>query len=84
VTSVLKNVDVAVVRAIGQALKGELAYGRSQSLGLAEHGVALARQSDVLSQASPELLRSLDEVETAVARGERRVPSAFTPAAVTP
>jgi basic membrane protein A len=84
VTSVLKNVDVAVVRAIGQALKGELAYGRSQSLGLAEHGVALARQSDVLSQASPELLRSLDEVEAAVARGERRVPSAFTPAPTTP
>jgi len=79
VTSVLKNVDVAVVRAIGQALKGELAYGRSQSLGLAEHGVALARQSDVLSQASPDLLRSLADIEAAVARGERRVPSAFTP-----
>jgi len=84
VTSVLKNVDVAVVRAIGQALKGELAYGRAQSLGLAEHGVALARQSDVLAQASPELLRSLDEVQAAVARGERPVPSAFTPAPATP
>lgn len=78
VTSVIKNVDVAVVRAIDQALQGQLAYGRTQSLGLAEQGVSLARQSDVLSQAPPELLRSLDEVQAAIARGERRVPSAFS------
>ena len=77
VTSVIKNVDVAVVRAIGQALQGQLAYGSTQSLGLAEQGVSLARQSDVLSRASPEVLRSLDEVQAAVASGERRVPSAF-------
>ena len=37
-----------------------------------------ARGSDVLSQAPPELLRSLDEVQAAIARGERRVPSAFS------
>lgn len=80
VTSVLKNVDVAVVRAIGQALQGQLAYGRSQSLGLAEQGVSLARHSDVLAQAPPDLLRSLDEVQAQVARGERRVPSAFSSA----
>jgi basic membrane protein A len=80
VTSVLKNVDVAVRRAIAQALEGRLAYGRTESLGLAERGVSLARESDVLAQASPELLRALDAVEAAVARGEQRVPSAFAPA----
>lgn len=84
VTSVLKNVDVAVVRAIGQALQGQLAYGHSQSLGLAEHGVSLARHSDVLARAPADVLRSLDEVQAAVERGERRVPSAFTPAPATP
>jgi basic membrane protein A len=78
VTSVIKNVDVAVLRAIGQALQGQLAYGSTQSLGLAEQGVSLARQSDVLSQASPEVLRALDAVQAAIARGERRVPSAFS------
>jgi basic membrane protein A and related proteins len=77
VTSVLKNVDVAVVRAIEQALRGRLAYGNAQSLGLAEQGVSLARQSDVLAQAPPELLRALDDVQAAIARGERQVPSAL-------
>lgn len=79
VTSVVKNVDVAVLRAIEQALQGRLGYGRSESLGLAERGVSLARGSQVLAQASPELLQSLDTVQAAVARGELRVPSAFTP-----
>lgn len=84
VTSVLKNIDVAVLHAIGQALQGQLAYGRSQSLGLAERGVSLARRSDVLAQAPAEVLRSLDEVQAAVERGVRRVPSAFNPAPAKP
>lgn len=77
VTSVVKNVDVAVVRAIGQALQGQLAYGGAQSLGLAEQGVSLAPHSDVLAHAPAEVLRSLEQVQAAIARGERQVPSAF-------
>ncbi|WP_233259692.1 BMP family protein [Ramlibacter sp. WS9] len=82
VTSVLKNVDVAVLRAIQQQLEGRLAFGRTESLGLAEHGVSLARNSMVLSQAPPALLKSLDEVETAIVEKRVMVPSAFTPKAV--
>lgn len=77
VTSVIKNVDVAVERAIGESLQGRLAYGRTQSLGVAERGVGLARESDVLSRAAPGVLHAIDEIEGAIARGERRVPSAF-------
>ena len=80
VTSVVKNVDVAVLRAIGQALQGQLAYGRSESLGIAERGVSLARGSEVLAQASPAVMQALDATQAAVARGELRVPSAFAPA----
>jgi len=80
VTSVVKNVDVAVLRALGQALQGRLAYGQSESLGVAEHGVSLARGSEVLAQASPDVIRALDATQAAVARGELRVPSAFAPA----
>jgi len=84
VTSVIKNVDVAVVRAIGQALQGQLAYGQTVSLGLAEQGVSLARHSDVLAQAPAELLHSIDAVQAEVARGERPVPSAFNFATTSP
>ena len=80
VTSVVKNVDVAVLRAIGHALKGQLAYGKSESLGVAERGISLARGSEVLAQASPDVIKALDATQAAVARGELRVPSAFTPA----
>ena len=79
-TSVVKNVDVAVLRAIGQALQGQLAYGKSESLGVAERGISLARGSEVLAQASPAVIQALEATQAAVARGELRVPSAFTPA----
>lgn len=83
VTSVLKDVDVAVLRAVGQALRGELAYGRAESLGLAERGVSLALDSAVLAQAPPEVMHALRQVQAEVADGRRRVPSAFDGARAT-
>lgn len=84
VTSVLKNVDVAVYRAIEQQLAGTLALGRTQSLGIAEQGVSLARGSDVLAQAPAALLQSLGDVEHAIAQARLRVPSAFAVTHVVP
>jgi len=77
VTSVLKDVDVAVLRAIQEQMQGRLAFGRSESLGLAEHGVSLAMKSAVLANASPDILRSLDGVRTAIVDKRIHVPSAF-------
>jgi basic membrane protein A len=77
VTSVMKNVDAGIYRAIRQQLDGKLAYGRAESLGLAEDGVSLARDSDVLRQAPPALLRDLDTVQAAIVAGRVTVPSAF-------
>ena len=79
VTSVLKNVDVAIFRAIREQLDGRLAFGRVQSLGLAEQGVSLARSAPLLAQASPALLHALDEQQAAIVEGRVRVPSAFDP-----
>lgn len=80
VTSVLKDVDVAILRAVDLQLQGRLAFGRAESLGLAEKGVSLARQSEVLAKAPPEVLESLERAERAVVEQRIRVPSAFASA----
>jgi basic membrane protein A len=77
VTSVLKNVDVAVLRAIAQARHGELAYGSVDSLGLAEGGISLAMDSDVLRSAPRAVLAALEQARADVVAGRVRVPSAF-------
>ncbi len=81
VTSVLKNVDVAIQRTIEQQLQGRLTFGRAESLGLAENGVSLSRQSELLAEAPPELLQSLEKAERAVIERRIQVPSAFAAAA---
>lgn len=81
VTSVLKNVDVAIRRAIEQQLQGRLVFGRVESLGLAENGVSLSRQSEALAKVPSELLQSLQNAERAVVEHRIQVPSAFASAA---
>lgn len=81
VTSVMKEVDVGLVRALRLALDGRLAYGSLESIGLREGGVRLAPYAEV-AQALPEALRQrLDEElagqRAAIAAGRVRVPSAF-------
>lgn len=77
VTSVLKNVDAGIYRAIRQRLDGRLVFGRAESLGLAEGGVGLARDSAVLNQAPAALLCDLDARQAAIVSGRIKVPSAF-------
>jgi basic membrane protein A and related proteins len=81
ITSVLKNVDVALYQAVQKHLAGTLAFGRAESLGLAEGGVSLAPVSDVLALAPASLLKAVDDARQAVAGKRVRVPSAFALAA---
>lgn len=80
VTSVLKEVDAAILRALRLQLDGKLAYGRTESLGLAEGAIRLARHSDVLDAAPAALLRELDEQQAAIIAGRIRVPGAYAAA----
>jgi basic membrane protein A and related proteins len=77
VTSVIKNVDVAILRAIKQRLENKLAFGQAISLGIAEQGISLAPYSPVLAQAPQSVAQSLNAMQTAVAQGLVIVPSAF-------
>lgn len=79
VASVLKNVDVALLRVVQMQMEGRLSFGSAESLGLAEHGVSLTRNSVIVTQAAPETLRALDELQVAIAEKRVHVPSAFQP-----
>ena len=77
VTSVLKEVDVGLERALRLHLEGGLAYGRSESLGLAEGGVRLAPRSAVLDALPAALHAELAAQRDAIIEGRVLVPSAF-------
>lgn len=77
VTSVIKNVDVAILDAVRQFTGGTLAFGQARSLGLAEQGVGLARRSEVLSNAPAEVIAAVDALQAQIAAGRIDVPGAF-------
>ncbi len=76
-TSVIKDVDVALERAIGADLGHRLAYGSADSIGLAEGGISLARSSDAMRHASPALLAELDTIQRRIVARDIVVPSVF-------
>lgn len=77
VTSVLKQVDAGLLRAVGLQLDGRLPYGRAESLGLAEGGISLAPHSQVLDAAPPALRGELQALSEAIVQGRVQVPGAF-------
>jgi basic membrane protein A len=76
-TSVMKDVDVALERAIGAHIEQRLRYGSVDSIGLKEGGISLARGSEVLRNAPAALLAELDMVRQRIVAGSIVVPSAF-------
>ena len=77
VTSVLKNIDTALLRAITLQLNDQLPYGRMESLGLAEQGIALAPHSLVLDQQPLRIREKMEAIKAAIIAGRIHVPSAF-------
>jgi len=77
VTSVMKQVDVGLVRALRLALEGGLPYGQAESLGLREGGVRLAPRSQVMDRLAPGLAADLARQQAAIVAGRIEVPSAF-------
>jgi basic membrane protein A len=76
-TSMLKNVDNSLFRALDLHQKGELKYGATESLGIAEGGVGLARNK-FYDQATPDDVKKLvDDAEKKILAGEITVDTAF-------
>lgn len=74
-TSMLKNVDESVYRAIDLHLKGELKYGENEVLGLKEGGVSLAKD-ELYEQHVPQSIKDkMKEIEDKLNSGEIKVKS---------
>jgi len=78
-TSMLKNVDQSLFRAIDLYLQGELPLGAPEAIGIAEGGVGLA-YNDIYDSATPNNVKELiAAVEEAVVNGDIVVNSFFGP-----
>ncbi|MCB9102130.1 MAG: BMP family ABC transporter substrate-binding protein [Anaerolineales bacterium] len=76
-TSMMKNVDNSLYRAIDLHLKGELPYGQIEELGIAEGGVGLARNK-YYDELTPDDVKTLvDEAEKKILDGEIKVETGF-------
>ena len=74
-TSMLKNIDNSVYRALEMLTKGTLKFGTQEQLGIKEGGIGLA-QDDLYKQYVPQSIRDkIDEIQNKVASGEITVDS---------
>ena len=76
-TSMMKNVDNSLVRALDLHIKGELPYGQIEALGIAEGGVGLARNKFYEENTPDEVKAMVDEAEKKVLDGSITVNTAF-------
>ncbi|WP_421850669.1 BMP family ABC transporter substrate-binding protein [Oricola sp.] len=77
VTSVMKNVDNALVSAMERHLKGENIFGFPEAQGLETGGVGLAINDITKKYVSEDTLDMLDELSAKIVDGSIEVPTAF-------
>ena len=77
-TSMLKNVDNSIFRAITLHLDGTLAYGTAENLGIPEGGVGLAKNDFYDMATSDEIKALVETAEAAVVNGDIHVQTVFT------
>lgn len=76
-TSMMKNVDNSLYRALKMHLEGTLPYGTSEALGITEGGVGLAKNEVYDSLTPQEVKDQITQVEADVASGKITVDTAF-------
>jgi len=77
VTSVLKRVDMSLLRAIDMHMEGNAPYGETESLGFVEEGVGIARNDYYMAIVPEEMRTMVDEIEMKILSGEIEVGSAY-------
>ncbi|MDE2820496.1 MAG: BMP family ABC transporter substrate-binding protein [Chloroflexota bacterium] len=77
-TSMMKNVDNSIFRAISLHLDGMLPYGSSESLGIPEGGVGLAKNDFYDMATSDDIKAMVEAAEAAVVNGDIAVQTVFT------
>ncbi len=77
-TSMMKNVDNSIFRAVTLHLDGELPYGSAESLGIPEGGVGLAKNEFYDAATSDDIKAMVEAAEAAVVNGDIEVQTVFT------
>jgi len=76
-TSMLKNVDNSLFRALKLHLEGKLPWGKAESLGIAEGGVGLAKNENYEKLTPEDVKARIEEAEKAIREGRIRVDTVF-------
>lgn len=76
-TSMMKNVDASLYRALGLYVEGELPFGEAETLGVKEGGVGLARNRYYEVATPEEVKATLDRAEEDIRAGRITVETAF-------
>ena len=77
VTSMMKNVDLSIYRAIEKHLNGTLAYGEAEVLGLATDGIGVAENENYNKLISASVRNQLEELKEMIINGEIAVGTAL-------
>jgi basic membrane protein A len=77
ITSMMKNVDNSIYRAIRLHREGDLPYGEAESLGIAENGVGMARNENFDRIVPEEFVSQMDEIIEQIESGEITVDTAL-------
>ncbi|RKX82574.1 MAG: BMP family ABC transporter substrate-binding protein [Spirochaetes bacterium] len=77
VTSMKKNVDYSLYRAIKLDLAGKLSWGKAEALGLKEDGIAVADNENYEKLVPAKFRDRIKDIEKKIAGGEIKVNTAF-------
>lgn len=77
VTSVMKNIDQVLLRAIQKHIDGTLPYGKTESLGIADKAVGIADNDIYKGIATPEMVAKVADLQAKIESGDIKVKSAF-------
>ncbi|MBP6492228.1 MAG: BMP family ABC transporter substrate-binding protein [Clostridia bacterium] len=77
VTSVLKNIDQVLLRAIQKHIDGTLPYGTTEALGIADKAVGIADNDVYKGIATPDMIAKVADLQAKIESGEIQVKSAF-------
>jgi len=77
VTSMMKNVDKSIYRALKMYKEGTLQFGVAESLGLEEDGVGVADNDNYEKVVPKEFRDKVEELKTKIINGEIKVDTAF-------
>ena len=77
VTSMMKNVDLSIFRALKLTIEGKCPYGRAEALGIAEKGVGIADNKYYKQIVPKEFRDKIKEIEKLILEGKIKVDTAY-------